>query len=121
MKVHSFAMNFFYILSLFFFSSCALFEQQKIGADPASESTRVCLSAEGRGRLIISNHIFVFNFNSALESETSEWYMALSFPLYGEEVFLVSWDEEKLLSFEASFENKILKGFVTHVALILQQ
>ena len=35
--------------------------------------------------------------------------MSLIFPLYGEETFIVSWNNEKLLNFEASFEDKILK------------
>lgn len=93
----------------FLFVSCSLFEQQTISSNPSVEASRICLSAEGRGRLLVSGHKFLFNFSSALERESSEWYMSLSFPLYGEETFLVSWDEKGLLNFDASFENKILK------------
>jgi hypothetical protein len=80
-----------------------------VGSDIAEEVPKICLSSQGKGRLVVSGHKFVFRFSSALDSESEKWYMSLVFPLYGEETFVVDWSEGKLLNFEASFENKILQ------------
>jgi hypothetical protein len=92
----------------FFTQSCSLFDLQKVSNNIEQEIPKICLSSEGRGRLVVSDHKFVFRFNSALDPESEKWYMSLVFPLYGEETFVVDWSQGKLLSFNASFENKIL-------------
>ena len=89
-------------------NSCAIFEQRSLGSDFSGEVSKICLSAEGKGRLLIDGHKFVFKFYSALEEQDAKWYMSLLFPISGEETFVVDWDDKGLLSVDASFESKIL-------------
>lgn len=109
-------MSFFYLIRflafslLSVFSSCSLFEQKVVGSDLNKEIPKVCLSSEGQGRLMISDHKFVFKFFSGADADEQQWYMSLVFPLYGEETFVVDWRGGELQSFEASFEQKILKS-----------
>ncbi len=97
------------LLCLFLVTSCSLLEQKKVTSNIDNEIPKICLSASGRGRLIVSGHKFLFKFRSALEQDTNEWFMSLVFPLYGEESFSIEWDAQKVISYNATFENKILQ------------
>ena len=97
------------LLCMVLMTSCSIFEQKKVTSNIDKEIPKICLSASGRGRLMVSGHKFLFKFRSALERETNEWFMSLVFPLYGQESFSVEWDAEKIISYNATFENKILQ------------
>lgn len=91
------------------FSSCSLFQTSELSQDLSSDIQRVCLDNSGRGRLIINNHKYVFSFESMLSEDEHKWIMGLNFPIYGEELLEVHWDENRKVDYKASFENRVLK------------
>lgn len=97
------------LLSLFILNSCALFKNSDLSNNVISEIGKVCLDTNGRGRLIIQNNKYVFSFDSILNHEEDKWIMGLNFPLYGEELFEIEWEKEKLIHYSASFEQRILR------------
>jgi len=94
---------------LIILTSCSLFNQKSLTQNLSKDIEKVCLDASGRGRLIINDHKYVFSFESLLSANEHKWIMGLNFPVYGEEVLEVSWDENQKVDFTASFENRVLK------------
>lgn len=79
------------LLPLFFlFTSCALFKAQPSLKDKNIEEllSKVKSEGEGRGRLTSGGQQNVFSFESALK-ENTDWILAVSIPLHGEELMLV--------------------------------
>lgn len=99
-------MQYLLVLSLFF--SCSLFKLSKLSEDVVQESKRVCLNADGNGRLMIQGHKYVFGFETLWEEQELKWQMALNFPLHGEEFIELSL-ADKDLEFKQRLEDKILK------------
>ena len=97
-----------YSLLLFVFVSCSLFKVSNLSDDIVLESKRVCLNADGNGRLLIQGHKYVFGFETLFDEENSTWQMALNFPLYGEEFIELSLND-KNTEFNQRLEDKILK------------
>lgn len=96
------------LLLLFIISSCALFQSPKLSQDLQKDIQKVCLSSEGKGRIIVNSQKYVFSYESALRDEEQNWVMALNFPIYGEEYVEIDWKQEKM-KHTVSFENKLLK------------
>lgn len=79
------------MLPLFFLlTSCALFKAQPSLKDKNVQEllTKVKSEGEGRGRLTSGGQQNVFSFESALK-ENSDWMLAVSIPLHGEELMVV--------------------------------
>lgn len=78
------------IYFLLFFSSCALLKSEK-KQQKAVEDLLTYLPAEGegRGRLGLHSHQYLFGFESVLK-ENKDWILAANIPLHGEEVLIFS-------------------------------
>lgn len=78
----------FLILLSFFLFSCSLFKQQK----PLDQNNLKLISylkavGEGRGRLGFEEQQHLFSFDAILK-ENTDWLLAVSIPLHGEEVLI---------------------------------
>jgi hypothetical protein len=76
------------LIFLFTFSSCALFKSHNIKDKKIVsllESVRVI--GEGKGRLGIDNHQYLFSFDAILKDK-STWILAANIPIHGEEVLI---------------------------------
>lgn len=101
-------MKYFIIVSLLVLSSCAIFQKSVLSENLSRDIKKVCLSSEGKGRIVINNQKYLFSYESALREEDKNWIMALNFPIYGEEYVQIDW-QNNILQHEASFESKMLK------------
>jgi hypothetical protein len=99
---------------LFFLSSCALFRSQPSLKDQEPEKLlkAVKLTGEGRGRLTLGQSQYVFSVDSVLK-ENSDWILAVTIPLHGEEVMILPnlKDKESLDDQVESFEERISNEF----------
>ncbi|WP_408098880.1 hypothetical protein ACJVC5_08165 [Peredibacter sp. HCB2-198] len=98
---------------LFFLTSCALF---KSAPSLKSENKMklldaVRLTGEGRGRLTLGASQYVFSFESLMK-ENTDWLLAVSIPLHGEEVMILpelkqkNMPDSELESFEARIDRE---------------
>ncbi len=102
--------QYFLLLTLLFqLSSCSIFKSTRVSKNLDKEIQNVCLNSYGSGRIIVNKHKYVFSFDSALSLADQKWMMGLNFPVYGEEVFSFEWDENDSTTYNASFEQRILK------------
>jgi hypothetical protein len=97
---------------LLFISSCALFKTQNI----KTKNTEQVLSflkgeGEGKGRLGLGQHQYLFSFDAILKQNT-DWILAVSIPLHGEEILVLSdlKSQTELIESDQSFELRIEKG-----------
>jgi hypothetical protein len=97
---------------LLFISSCALFKTQNL----ETENTEQVLSflkgeGEGKGRLGVGQHQYLFSFDAILK-ENTDWILAVSIPLHGEEMLILSdlKSQTELIESDQSFELRIEKG-----------
>lgn len=97
-----------YLIILPFIVSCSVFQFSRLSKNVIKESKKVCLNADGNGRLKIQGHKYVFSFETLLNVEESKWQMALSFPLHGEEYIELNLDEGHA-QLNQKLEDKILK------------
>lgn len=88
-----------------FFATCG----RKLSKNISKEIENVCFSAEGKGRLEIAGHKYVFDFESELEEENKKWLIALEFPLYGQEIIEIDWSNPKKAKLLGDLENKLLR------------
>lgn len=98
-----------FIISFLFLSSCALFRQQNIQDQKVEDLIRGLQGiGEGRGRLGIDQHQYLFSFDAILR-DNSDWILAVVIPLHGEEVMTLP--NLKVLkpehTTEESFETRI--------------
>jgi hypothetical protein len=100
-----------YLLILPLFISCSLFKLSKLSNDVVYESKKICLNADGNGRLIIQGHKYVFGFETLWDEKELRWQMALNFPMHGEEFIELSLagQDRNRLEFNQRLEEKILK------------
>lgn len=94
---------------LFFATSCALFK-----ASPSLENRQpeellkaVRILGEGKGRLSLGDNQYVFGVDSVLKD--TDWILAVSIPLHGEEVMILKNLEKKVVQDveSESFEKRI--------------
>jgi hypothetical protein len=97
------------VFALFILSSCSLFTTKNLSQDFRKDIHKVCLSADGKGRLLVEEQKHVFSFESDLQQAQGQWIMALNFPLYGSESILLDWDEKGKYHYKFSFEDKIMR------------
>lgn len=103
-------MNYIGLFFLFIFSSCSLFKTGHLDKEVSKDIKKVCLSAVGKGRLMVNGQKYVFSYESALRKNENSWVTAFNFPLYGEEFVQLEWrPDSKKFFHQFSFENKILK------------
>jgi hypothetical protein len=96
------------LLILLLLSSCSLFQTLKISQDIPQEAKKVCLNADGNGRLMVQGHKYVFSFETMLDDEEDKWLMSLNFPLHGEELIELNLSDSNA-EFKQKIEDKILK------------
>jgi hypothetical protein len=73
---------------LFLFTSCALFKSNSIQDKKiVSLLEAVSVIGEGRGRLGIDNHQYLFSYDAVLKDQTT-WILAANIPIHGEEVLV---------------------------------
>ena len=94
---------------LSFLTSCSLFKVAKLSDNLAENANRICLSAEGKGRITVKNQKYVFGFESALYEDDNAWKLFLNFPLRKTESFEIDWSENNKVKFKSSLEDKLLK------------
>jgi hypothetical protein len=102
------------LILLFLFSSCALFKSQpslkKDSLDSALASIQV--TGEGRGRLGVGPQNYLFSYEAVLK-ENTDWMLAVSVPLHGEEVMVLHEIKQKISpeqereSFELRIDHEI--------------
>lgn len=70
------------------------------------------LTGEGKGRLTLGDHQHVFSVDSVF-NENSDWIFAISIPLHGEEVMIISDLKSRHGTIDelSSFEHRIAKEF----------
>ena len=99
---------------LFLLTSCALFKSA-----PSLKSENklklldaVRLTGEGRGRLSLGTSQYVFSFESLMK-ENTDWLLAVSIPLHGEEVMILPELKQKTMPVSEleSFEARIDREF----------
>ena len=97
------------LLFILFFSSCSFIQTSQLSHNILKDVQKVCLSAEGRGRLILQDKKYTFSYESALRQEEKKWFMSFVFPIYGEEYVELEWTRDKKVQYQFSFEQKLLK------------
>lgn len=94
---------------LFFISSCGLFKTSPslLNKDPESLLKSVKVTGEGKGRLSLGQNQYVFGVDSVLKD--TDWILAVSIPLHGEEVMILKELKKKTLQDDEteSFEKRI--------------
>ena len=98
-----------FLLMLALFSSCSLFQTNKLSSKLDKSLDSICLSSRGKGRLQVGQSKYVFSYESALDQEHANWLLALNFPLRPQETFKIDWSENGKTQLETSLEDKILK------------
>lgn len=79
----------FSLLFIFVLTSCSLFKSQNIQNEKNETLiTYIKGEGEGKGRLGISQHQYLFGFDAILK-ENSDWLLAANIPLHGEEILLL--------------------------------
>ena len=91
------------------FISCANFSGKKLSHNLEKESSKICLSSGGSGRLTVLKKTYVFSYESLLDNEHGKWILAMSFPLRNPETFELDWSEGGKVKFESSIEDKVLR------------
>ncbi len=90
--------RFSFLIILFLITSCGLLQKKPSlkEKDYKELLNAIQLEGEGRGRLSIDQHQYLFSFESALQ-ENNDWILAASIPLHGEEaMILVNLKEAKV-------------------------
>lgn len=104
------------LLFLFSLSSCALFKTTPSlrGRDVHQLLKSIKAEGEGRGRLTIRNQQNVFSYDAILK-DNSDWLLAVSIPLHGEEVMILPQLKDpqakssSIMGFEARIEQALEK------------
>lgn len=91
-----------YFLLLIILSSCSLFKNLSLNANVSSAIKRVCLNADGNGRLSVNGHKYLFSYETLYDQQELKWAMSLNFPLNGQKII-----ELKLDSNESEMTQKI--------------
>lgn len=80
----------FSLLFILVLSSCSLFKSQNIQNEKNETLiTYIKGEGEGKGRLGINQHQYLFGFDALLK-ENSDWLLAANIPLHGEEILLLA-------------------------------
>lgn len=90
-------------------SGCSLFKTYDVSKDFSDSVQKVCLSSEGKGRLVVGNKKYVFAYDSALEEERAQWKLALHFPLRKAEVFELDWSKDGKVEFSSTIDDKLIR------------
>lgn len=94
------------ILVLLLLSSCA---HERVSKSLRKSAKNICLSTEGKGRLLVKGRKYVFGYESGLDEEHANWQLALNFPMRDQEIFKLDWSENGKVKFESSINEKLLK------------
>lgn len=79
----------FSLLFIFSLCSCSLFKNQSIPNEKVETLlTFIKGEGEGKGRLGINHHQYLFGFDAILK-ENNDWILAANIPLHGEEILLL--------------------------------
>lgn len=97
-----------YFLLILIFSSCSLINSSFLGKDVTDLTQKVCLNADGSGRLGIDGHKYVFGHETLYDQEEARWAMSLNFPLHGQELIELKLDNPQSEMIQ-NLEEKILK------------
>lgn len=107
----------FLSLILIQFSSCAFFVGSTLKDKKIEELINYLKgTGEGKGRLGINHHQYLFGFEAALK-ENHDWILAANIPLHGEEILLLkNLSQEKVAGdLEESLEARIEKGIADYL------
>lgn len=120
-----------YIVILFFFTSCAIFNSPRLSPNVFNASEKVCLNADGNGRLNVQGHKYVFGHETLMDQEENKWIMSLNFPIYGQELIELDLSkdsselkqkiEERILSEKRGVDPVRLNLFITHLGSFLKE
>ncbi len=81
--------RFFFVFLLLSASACSLFKRSEVSDKKTIElMDSIIATGEGKGRLGIGQHQYLFNFEAVLK-ENSDWLLAANIPLHGEEVLVL--------------------------------
>lgn len=98
-----------FLLPLILLYSCSLFKTHTVDRDLSQSTKRICLSSEGKGRLVVQNRKYIFSYDSILEKKLAHWELALNFPLRKTETFKLDWSKSGKVDFTSTIEEKLLK------------
>lgn len=77
-----------FLVLMIFASSCALFRAQDLKNKKIDELiSALSAEGEGKGRLGLGSNQYLFSFDAVLK-QNSDWLLAASFPLHGEEILI---------------------------------
>jgi hypothetical protein len=97
-------------------SSCALFQTTSLEDQNVEDLIRsIPAVGEGRGRLGIKQHQYLFSFDALLK-ENFDWILAANIPLHGEELLVIpNLQEEILKPGQAGLQNRIERGIADYL------
>ncbi|MCT4642871.1 MAG: hypothetical protein N4A33_11330 [Bacteriovoracaceae bacterium] len=91
------------ILFLLIFVGCSGSQFSKLSQNIDREIKKICLESSGYGKISVFDTNYTFSFDTGFESNL--WLMAISFPLYPEQIFEVDLTNGRYTS---EFESKIV-------------
>ena len=90
-------------------SGCSLFKTYDVSRNLSDSSKKICLSSEGKGRLVVGNRKYIFGYDSGLDEKHANWKLALNFPLQKSEIFELDWSEDGKVIFKSSIDDRLLR------------
>lgn len=103
--------RFFFLIILLSLTSCSQFRTQNLQDKKIEELISFLKGeGEGRGRLGINQHQYLFSYEALLK-ENNDWLLAANIPLHGEEVLVLSdLKNEKATQTQEQLELRIERG-----------
>lgn len=109
----NYSKSIFTCFTLIFFSSCAVLKKSNIEALSVGlkeSMPNLCLSGEGRGRLSGPKQKIFFSFESINDLDKKLWSLALSIPLYGEELLRINWQDRDKVRVKGRLVKRLYKS-----------
>jgi hypothetical protein len=97
------------VLLFLFMTSCLQTCYQKLSNNPLVEAQKICMTADGSGRMNIGDESFQFSYESLLEQRENRFALAMNFPFIGEEFFEMTWQDDEV-KLNSELEMKILQN-----------
>jgi hypothetical protein len=96
------------VLLFLFMTSCLQTCYQKLSNNPLVEAQKICMTADGSGRMNIGDESFQFSYESLLEQRENRFALAMNFPFIGEEFFEMTWQDDDI-KLNSELETRILQ------------
>ena len=99
---------------LFILVSCATVPSN-VSISPEQKIKSICYNFSGKSRIELGDHSYVASAESIVENK--HWKFALTFPLYGEELLDMSWEDFKRegLVMHGGVRARLLNGFKDYI------